>query len=77
MYTMVWYGNSPLNSASLLAHKQILQISTFAASRTLHYHSVHTVFMLNLKLNWFTLHGYQVLQDTPCLYKIPAYQKKA
>ena len=26
MYTMVWYGNSPLNSGSLLVHKQILQI---------------------------------------------------
>ena len=77
MSTMVRYGNSPLNSGSLLAHKQILQIFHFCASRTLHYRSVHTVFMFNLKLNRFTLHGYQVLQDTPCLYKIPAYQKKA
>ena len=25
MYTVVQYGNSPLNSGSLLAHKQILQ----------------------------------------------------
>ena len=29
MYTMVWYGNIPLNSGSLLAHKQILQILRF------------------------------------------------
>ena len=29
MYTMVWYGNSPLNSGSLLAHKQIFQILQF------------------------------------------------
>ena len=29
MYTVVWYGNSPLNSGSLLAHKQILQIFHF------------------------------------------------
>ena len=29
MYTMVWYGNSPLNSGLLLAHKQILQIFHF------------------------------------------------
>ena len=29
MHTMVRYGNSPLNSGSLLAHKQILQIFHF------------------------------------------------
>ena len=29
MYTAVRYGNSPLNSGSLLAHKQILQIFHF------------------------------------------------
>ena len=29
MYTVVWYGNSPLNSGSLLPHKQILQILQF------------------------------------------------
>ena len=29
MYTVVRYGNSPLNSGSLLAHKQILQIFHF------------------------------------------------
>ena len=29
MYTIVWYGNSPLNSGLLLAHKQILQIFQF------------------------------------------------
>ena len=29
MYTMVQYGNSPLSSGSLLAHKQILQIFDF------------------------------------------------
>ena len=62
MYAMVWYGNSPLNSGSLLAHKQILQIFHFRhRSWTLHYRSVHTVFMFNLKLNQFTLHRYQDL----------------
>ena len=29
MYTVVWYGNSPLNSGLLLAHKEILQILQF------------------------------------------------
>ena len=29
MYTVVRYGNSPLNSGLLLAHKQILQIFHF------------------------------------------------
>ena len=29
MYTVVWYGNNPLNSGSLLVHKQILQIFHF------------------------------------------------
>ena len=29
MYTVVRYGNSPLNSGSLLAHKQILLIFHF------------------------------------------------
>ena len=29
MYTMVRYGNNPLNSGLLLAHKQILQIFHF------------------------------------------------
>ena len=26
MYIVVWYGNNSLNSGSLLAHKQILQM---------------------------------------------------
>ena len=77
MYTVVRYGNSPLNSGSLWEHPQILQILRFCCRRTLYYRSLYLVFVLNLKLNRFTLHGYQDLQDTPCLYKIQAYQKKA
>ena len=35
MYTVVWYGDSPLNSGSLLAYKQILQIFQFHCHLTL------------------------------------------
>ena len=76
MYTVVRYWNSPSNSGSLLVHKQILQILQFRHHLNLAL-LPSTVFMLNLKLISFTLHRYQVLQDTPCLYKIPAYQKNA
>ena len=75
IYTVVQYGNTPLNSGSLLEQNPILQIVRFSADRTLNYRSLHLVFVLILKLNRLTLHRYQVLQDTPCLYQIRAYHK--
>ena len=77
MYTVVRYGNSPLKSGSLWEHPQILQILRFCHRSDLVLSLTISSVCTQFKVNRFTLHGYQDLQDTPCLYKIQAYQKKA